>query len=147
MTQVSMLPNSSVARIRARRDPVDVVEDPSHLGAREVGRERQAGLGAEAVLPAVGHRPLQIRSVRVSCQTMALWTASPVVRSQTTVVSRWLVMPMAASWSLVIPADAIAAPTTSWVRLHTSAGSCSTQPAFGKICSCSFWAIETTVPP
>ena len=37
-----------------------------------------------------------------------------------------------------------ASPTTSSVRLQISAGSCSTQPGFGKICSCSFWAIETT---
>ena len=35
-------------------------------------------------------------AVRRSCQTMALWIGWPVLRSQTTVVSRWLVMPMAA---------------------------------------------------
>ena len=35
-------------------------------------------------------------AVRRSCQTMARCTALPVARSQTTVVSRWLVMPMAA---------------------------------------------------
>ena len=35
-------------------------------------------------------------SVRVSCQTIALPTGLPVVRSHTTVVSRWLVMPTAA---------------------------------------------------
>jgi hypothetical protein len=36
-----------------------------------------------------------MRCVRVSCQTIALPTGSPVVRSQTTVVSRWFVMPNA----------------------------------------------------
>ncbi len=56
-------------------------------------------------------------------------------------------MPMAASSSLAMPADDSASPTTSSVRLQTSAGSCSTQPGLGKICSCSFWAIETTRPP
>ena len=35
-------------------------------------------------------------AVRRSCQTMARWTAVPVPRSHRTVVSRWLVMPMAA---------------------------------------------------
>src|SRR5215207_4447567 len=35
----------------------------------------------------------QILSVRVSCQTIALYTGSPVLRSQTTVVSRWFVTP------------------------------------------------------
>ncbi|MBV6464885.1 MAG: hypothetical protein PGMFKBFP_00150 [Anaerolineales bacterium] len=38
---------------------------------------------------------LQISSVRVSCQTMALWIGLPVRLSQTTVVSRWLVTPTA----------------------------------------------------
>ena len=35
--------------------------------------------------------------MRRSCQTMALAIGSPVLRSHTTVVSRWLVMPMAAT--------------------------------------------------
>ena len=39
--------------------------------------------------------------VRVSCHTIALPTGSPVLRSQTTVVSRWLVIPTAARcWKL-----------------------------------------------
>ncbi len=36
-------------------------------------------------------------AVRRSCQTMAGWTGLRVPRSQTTVVSRWLVMPTAAT--------------------------------------------------
>ena len=35
-------------------------------------------------------------AVRRHCHTMALYTGLPVSRSHTTVVSRWLVMPMAA---------------------------------------------------
>ncbi len=38
----------------------------------------------------------QMSAVRRSCQTMARCTAVPVARSHTTVVSRWLVMPIAA---------------------------------------------------
>ncbi len=38
----------------------------------------------------------QASAVRRSCQTMALWIGLPVARSQTIVVSRWLVMPIAA---------------------------------------------------
>ena len=38
----------------------------------------------------------QMSAVRRSCQTMARCTACPVARSHTTVVSRWLVMPIAA---------------------------------------------------
>ena len=37
-----------------------------------------------------------MRSVRVSCQTMALYQGRPVFGFQTTVVSRWLVTPIAA---------------------------------------------------
>src|SRR4029078_8279573 len=37
-----------------------------------------------------------IRSLRVSCQTIALSSARPVVLSQKTAVSRWLVIPPAA---------------------------------------------------
>ena len=35
--------------------------------------------------------------MRRSCQTIARWIGSPVERSQTTTVSRWLVMPIAAT--------------------------------------------------
>ena len=41
----------------------------------------------------VSHRS----AVRRSCHTIALQIGTPVVRSQTTVVSRWLVMPIAAT--------------------------------------------------
>ena len=44
---------------------------------------------------------------------MALWIGSPVLRSQTTVVSRWLVMPMAAMSPAFNPAWASAARATS----------------------------------
>ena len=41
-------------------------------------------------------RSEQKSAVRRHCQTMAGDTGSPVARSQTTVVSRWLVMPIPA---------------------------------------------------
>ncbi len=69
--------------------------------------------------------------MRVSCQTIAFITGSPVLRSHTTVVSRWLVMPSAAMSPALAPADAIASSMTSLVRAQTSLGSCSTQPGFG----------------
>ncbi len=84
---------------------------------------------------------------RVSCQTNALWTALPVVRSQTTVVSRWFVMPTAARSDPERPDFCNAPSMTSWLRVQISAGSCSTQPGFGKICSCSFWSTPITAPP
>ena len=75
--------------------------------------------------------------MRVSCHTMALYTGLPVLRSHTTVVSRWFVMPTAATSCRVTSARARASPTTSRVFVQISTGSCSTQPARGKICSCS----------
>ena len=44
-----------------------------------------------------------MRSVRVSCQTMALYQGRPVFGFQTTVVSRWLVTPIAARSAAVSP--------------------------------------------
>ena len=75
---------------------------------------------------------LQIWSVRVSCQTIALCTASPVVRSHTTVVSRWLVMPMPARSSLAMPGggDGLGDHLLRCAA-QTSAGSCSTHPGLG----------------
>src|SRR5256885_1377577 len=46
----------------------------------------------------------QMSDVRRSCQTMARCTACPVARSHTTVVSRWLVMPIAAMSCALRPA-------------------------------------------
>src|SRR6478735_699993 len=85
-------------------------------------------------------------SVRVSCQTIALYTGSPVVLSQTSAVSRWLVMPTAAMSAAFRSALASAPATTERTLSQISVALCSTQPAFGKICSCSFWSTATTRP-
>ena len=69
--------------------------------------------------------------MRVSCQTIALWTGSPVVRSHTTVVSRWLVMPTPAMSSALAPAVFDRLVETSCVRSQISFASCSTQPGLG----------------
>ena len=69
-----------------------------------------------------------------------------MVLSQTTAVSRWLVMPIAAMSCLVMLALDSACPITSRVLFQISIGSCSTQPALGKICSCSSWPEETMCP-
>ncbi len=72
-----------------------------------------------------------ILSVRVSCQTIAFITGSPVFLSHTTVVSRWLVMPRPEMSSALAPADSSASSITSCVRDQTSFGSCSTHPGLG----------------
>ena len=77
---------------------------------------------------------------------MALYTGSPVAPSHTTVVSRWLVMPMAA----ISPARAstfcmASIVTPIWVD-QISMGSCSTQPGWGYSWGNSFWATLQMFP-
>src|SRR3712207_4358815 len=69
-----------------------------------------------------------------------------VLRSQTTAVSRWLVMPMQAISWMVSPAFRTASVATPNCVDQISLASCSTQPGFGKICVNSFWATETIDP-
>ena len=96
-TQVSVLPKIASPRSAASRDAVDVLQDPLDLAAGEVGRGRQPGLAPDDVAAPVA---LQRRGDRGRCGCPARrWRCSsgrPVVRSQTTAVSRWLVMPSAA---------------------------------------------------
>jgi hypothetical protein len=61
------------------------------------------------------------------------------LRSQTSVVSRWLVMPMAAM-PAASPA-AMAVRQVATVEDQMSAGSCSTQPEAGKRCGNSCWPV------
>ncbi len=62
---------------------------------------------------------------------MALWTGLPVFLSQTTAVSRWLVMPTAARSEALRPVFCRATRITSFERSQISIASCSTQPGFG----------------
>ena len=73
----------------------------------------------------------QRAAVLRSCHTMARWRGAPVRRSHTTAVSRWLVMPIAATGrSSSARRSAIVACTASQI----STGSCSTHPGSGKCC-------------
>src|ERR1700761_8925892 len=90
---------------------------------------------------------LAIRSVRVSCQTIALWYGRPVCLFQISVVSRWLVMPKLSRSE----ADRFLLFSAVWmtdeVRSHISTGSCSTQPDWGRIWLCSSWWRPISLPP
>ena len=70
-------------------------------------------------------------AVRRSCQTMAGCSGSPVSRSQTTVVSRWLVIPIPAIWeAATAPRSSTSFRQANWLSQISSA-SCSTHPGFG----------------
>ena len=88
----------------------------------------------------------QRAAVRRHCQTMALCTGSPVRRSQMTVVSRWLVMPIAATSDGVTRACSSTARAVSRWERQMSCGSCSTHPGLGKCWGNSCWATETGLP-
>jgi hypothetical protein len=75
-----------------------VLEDPGDLAAREVGVDDQAGALAHQRLVPVGLQPVaELRGAAVLPDDRVVQIGWPVSRSQTTVVSRWLVMPMAAT--------------------------------------------------
>jgi len=78
-----------------------------------------------------------IRSVLVSCHTIAWPYGRPVRRFHTTVVSRWLVRPSAPRSAATMPREASTVLTTALVRSQISIGSCSTQPGRGSTCVCS----------
>src|SRR5215203_2120494 len=80
----------------------------------------------------------------MSCQLIAFCNGSPVVRSHSTVVSRWFVMPTATTSATVSCAVASASATTCCTLCQISSGSCSTHPGRGKMCWCSTWLTETT---
>ena len=73
----------------------------------------------------------QRSAVRRSCQTMARCSGRPVHRSQSRVVSRWLVRPRAATSRPVRLASATAPSAVRRVDAQRSSGSCSTQPGLG----------------
>ncbi len=110
--------------------------------AEPVSRRIHSSLVAEKYGSAV--RPVRVRivsagsarqrsAVRRSCQTTAGYTGSPLRRSQTTVVSRWLVIPSAAIAPAGTPASASAASAARSTLAHSSLGSCSTHPGRGVV--------------
>ena len=78
---------------------------------------------------------VQMAAVRRSCQTIARRGEPRVSRSQSSTVSRWLVMPTA----VTCPSYALSASrVASSVACQISSGECSTQPGRGK-CWANSW--------
>ena len=97
---------------------------------RSTGRGR-ARPPADQVEGSSAHRA----AVRRSCQTIAGCTGRLAPRSQTTVVSRWFVIPIASRSPAATPAAASASAAVCSTLAQISSGSCSTQPGRGKRCS------------
>src|SRR4051794_6545471 len=77
---------------------------------------------------------------------MALWTGRPLARSHRIAVSRWLVIPSAATPLTPTPARASASRQTATESAQMCSGSCSTQPSAGKNCCSSRCALATMRP-
>jgi hypothetical protein len=137
MIQVSTLPNSSSPRSARRLAPWTLSRIQPTLGPEKyVATTRPVRSLTSGSSPSSISRRHASR-VRVSCQTIALYTGLPVAFSQTTAVSRWFVIPIAVRSDAATPPLSIAPRITAWVRAQISIGSCSTQPGLGQICSCS----------
>jgi hypothetical protein len=145
-TQVSGVPKRASPRSAAARRPSTFSSSHCTLPA-----EKYVAGGRPALRRITSPRPsassaLAIESVRVSCQTTALYQGRPVRRSHTMAVSRWLVTPIAARSLVARPALVSALPMTVCVRSQISSGLCSTHPARGRIWSCSSWWLATGIP-
>ena len=84
------------ARSASARDAA-LGQQPLDLGAGEVRVEHEAGALPHERQVAGGGQLVAAAAVRRSCHTMARCSGAPVRRSHTTTVSRWLVMPIAAT--------------------------------------------------
>ncbi len=125
---------------------VDVVEDPFQLGAGEIGIEQQAGAVRS---PSARARRRAVRGRNRRCGGPARrWRCGPACRSRgprPRVVSRWLVMPMAAISAAVTPALSSAArQVDSTVVPEVVGGRVRPSPRPGKCCANSSCAEATT---
>ena len=141
MVPAASAPFSAAARLPATWSRIQAILVPEKYGSRI----RPVFAVTSPSWPA-RFSASQRSAVRRSCQTMALWIGLPVLRSHTTVVSRWLVIPMPASALASSLALASAPRQTSTVARQISSASCSTQPGLGKICGSSFCALATGRP-
>src|SRR5258706_1600611 len=146
MSQVSTVPKASSPRSARARAPgtwsrIQAILVPLKYGSTTSPVFERISASAPSCFSSL-HKD----EVRRSCQTMALWIGSPVCRSQTMVVSRWLVMPTPIrSVSERLSLRSTSRATSRWV-LKRSIGSCSTQPGCGKIWRNSRCATDTGAP-
>ena len=138
-----MVPASSSPFCARRRAPLTVSSSHEILVPEKYGSSSspvlRVNFGSSPFFLSFWH----IAAVRRSCHTMALWIGLPVALSQTTTVSRWLVMPIAAMSFAVSLALRSAERTVETTLFQISSGSCSTQPESGKCWVNSFWPVAT----
>lgn len=121
-------PEQQIARLGLFARAGHVLKNPADFRAGKIGVEHEPRLFREqAGLPLFAQVVTEARSTPVLPDDGVVYGA-PVLRFQTTVVSRWLAMPTAATSEPVIPAcRRHLAATTAWLS-KSSLGLCSTQP-------------------
>ncbi len=135
---VSTVPNAnSPASARTRAPSILSSSHATFVAEKYGSSNRPVRALIKASCPA-SFNARHMSAVRRSCQTIALWITSPVVRSQINVVSRWLVMPMA-----VMSRPWAALRIVSSVVRQICSGLCSTQPEAGKCWVNSCCALAT----
>ena len=129
--KLSTVPAATRPLRSARPRPDVFFNSQRYLLAEKYGSSTRPDLRCTAFSCPAARRLSQNSVVRRHCQTMALLSASPLWRSQSIAVSRWLVMPIAT----------ISDGRHSFLRntarrlfstdSQISSGRCSTQPGFG----------------
>ena len=147
-SQVSVLPKIASPRLGGLAHAVDVLQDPLDLAAGEVRRRRQPGLAPDDVAAPValerGGDP--VGAGVLPDDRVVVGPAGPPVPHD-----RGLALVGDAERGEVggLQAGLRRARSGSprCVRSQISIGLCSTQPACGRICSCSSWWRATSLPP
>ena len=125
------MPKASLPASAASRAPATLSSSQAIFVAEKYGSSSRPVRSVTSFSWPARASAAQASCVRRSCQTIALWIGLPVARSQMIVVSRWLVMPIAATSSAVTSALAIAARAVATAVVQMPCGSCSTQPGAG----------------
>ncbi len=130
-SHASMVPKRALPASAASRTTGTLSSNHLILGPEKYVASGSPVLGRNRSIPSSPASSLVRASVRVSCQTMALASGSPVSASHTIVVSRWLVMPTPSKSDAWMPASESAVVMTSSVFAQISFASCSTHPGCG----------------
>ena len=117
-SQESTVPNASSPASARARAPCNVVENPRDLAAGKIRVDDEAGALARpaAHAPSAFRRSQMRRRAPILPDDGVAMTGSPVSRSHTIVVSRWLVMPIAATSCGRTPARPSASTATASLR-------------------------------
>ena len=144
-SQVSIVPNANSPLRALSRAPS--ISSSNHLSfVPEKYGSRRNPVFSRTPASHAARLAAQKSAVRRSCHTIAGAIGSPLALSQTTTVSRWLVIPIPAISAAPTPAPAIAACAAANCVSQISAASCSTQPGLGKCWVNSLCPFPATSP-